>query len=125
MNNPYPIPEEIRVQSAGAVLTICYDVDSCYALPAEYLRVYSPSAEVRGHGAGQAILQVGKHHVRISDIVGVGRYALKIIFDDGHHTGLYDWAYLYDLAIHYEAYWQDYLNRLAQMGINYSGSLDK
>ena len=90
------IPQEIRLQQERRVLTLVY-VDGAKSLPAEYLRVYSPSAEVRGHSPGQDVLQTGKAEVSITDLDPVGQYALKITFSDGHDSGLYDWDYLYRL----------------------------
>lgn len=109
------IPEEIRLQHDRSVLVLVYRGER-KTLPAEFLRVYSPSAEVRGHGAGQDVLQTGKAEVTISDLDLVGQYALKITFSDGHNSGLYDWAYLYKLAYDYDALWQDYLRRLKEAG---------
>lgn len=86
-------------------------------LSCEYLRVYSPSAEVRGHGAGQEVLQVGKESVNITGIEPVGNYAVRLTFSDGHDTGLYSWDYLYDLAEHQDTLWQAYLERLAAAGV--------
>jgi DUF971 family protein len=86
-------------------------------LSCEFLRVYSPSAEVRGHGPGQEVLQIGKESVNITGIEPVGNYAVKLIFSDGHDTGLYSWDYLYDLAKNYEALWLEYLGRLSMAGI--------
>jgi len=85
-------------------------------LTCEYLRVYSPSAEVRGHGPGQEVLQVDKEDVGIDQITPSGNYAIKITFDDGHDSGIFTWTYLHELGINYEAYWQDYLDRLANAG---------
>ena len=90
-----------------------------YSLPFEYLRVYSPSAEVRGHGAGQETLQLGKHEVGITAVEPVGHYAVRLRFDDGHDTGLYTWAYLRELGETRDAKWQHYLDRLAKLGIPY------
>ena len=85
-------------------------------MPCEFLRVYSPSAEVRGHGQGQEVLQVGKEDVNIVGIEQVGQYALKLTFSDGHDTGLYSWDYLYDLGMRQDELWQTYLDRLAAAG---------
>ena len=90
-----------------------------YSLPFEYLRVYSPSAEVRGHGAGQETLQLGKHEVAVTAVEPVGHYAVRLRFDDGHDTGLYTWAYLRELGETRDAKWQHYLDRLAKLGIPY------
>lgn len=112
---PVPLPEEIRLTAAKDSLQLCYQ-DRVYHLSAEYLRVYSPSAEVRGHGAGQAVLQTGKRQVHIQAVAPAGHYALKISFSDGHDSGLYDWPYLYRLATEADALWADYLARLAAAG---------
>ncbi|MBF2759684.1 MAG: DUF971 domain-containing protein [Ectothiorhodospiraceae bacterium AqS1] len=87
-----------------------------YSLSAEYLRVHSPSAEVRGHGPGQEVLQVGKEGVAIQSIEPVGNYAVRLCFDDGHDTGLYSWEELHRLGAGQAALWQDYLDRLAAAG---------
>ena len=109
------LPEEIRLNSEHDLLKIRY-VNQEYHLPAEFLRVYSPSAEVRGHGIGQETLQTGKRTVTITDLEAVGNYALKIVFSDGHDSGWYDWAYLQHLGENQDALWQDYLKRLAIAG---------
>jgi DUF971 family protein len=98
------------------VLDIVFDDGTKAALSCEYLRVYSPSAEVRGHGPKDAVLQTGKESVTINGIEPVGNYAVKLVFSDGHSTGLYTWEYLYDLAVNRESRWQDYLNRLRAAG---------
>ena len=85
-------------------------------MTAEYLRCFSPSAEVKGHGPGQEVLQKGKENVAVDSIEPVGNYAVKLIFDDGHSTGLYSWEYLYDLSKNYQNYWHDYLEKLANDG---------
>lgn len=105
------VPQEIRLSSNRTTLFLTYD-EGVYALSSEYLRVFSPSAEVRGHGKGQEKLQTGKRNVMIQKLELAGNYALKIIFDDGHDSGLYDWQYLQELAYHQEKNWQHYLNRL-------------
>ena len=111
-----PHPLEIRLLTASRRLEISFDNGACFSLPAEYLRVYSPSAEVRGHGAGQEVLQVGKWQVAITALEPVGHYALKVVFDDGHDSGLFSWDYLYRLGADYDRNWQDYLDRLARAG---------
>lgn len=110
------IPTKIILHQESHCLTLRYDNGQEYDLPCEYLRVYSPSAEVRGHGLGQEVLQVGKKHVNIANIEPVGQYAVKLIFDDGHNSGLYSWDYLLDLAQNYSIYWKQYLERLQQAG---------
>lgn len=109
------LPRDIRVHLKSRTLELIYSDDS-YELTAEFLRVHSPSAEVRGHGKGQETLQEGKRHVAIKQVEPVGNYALKISFDDGHDSGLYTWAYLYDLAHNHDLYWQRYLDALKQAG---------
>lgn len=109
-------PAEITLHSVSRLLDIVFDDGVKAELPCEYLRVYSPSAEVRGHGAGQEVLQTGKRNVSITGLEPVGHYALKMVFDDGHDSGLYNWDYLYELGVNYNQYWQDYLSRLAAAG---------
>ena len=108
-------PQEIRLQHDRSALTLVY-YGSDRTLPAEYLRVYSPSAEVRGHAPGQETLQTGKADVTITHIEPVGHYALKITFSDGHDSGLYDWDYLYKLAHGYDTMWAEYLRRIETQG---------
>ena len=114
-----PTPTEVRLRTRSRVLEVAYGPDERYELPFEYLRVYSPSAEVRGHGPGQETLQLGKHEVGVRAVEPVGRYAVRIVFDDGHDTGLYTWGYLRELGRTREEKWQRYLERLAQLGIPY------
>ena len=109
-------PQDIILHAVSRQLEISFDDGAHFRLPAEYLRVHSPSAEVRGHGVGNEVLQTGKQHVAITGLEPVGHYALKIVFDDGHDSGLYSWAYLYELGVKHDQYWQDYLNRLAAAG---------
>ena len=111
-----PIPTEFNLHQKSHVLEIAYDDGARFRLPCEYLRVYSPSAEVRGHTPDQAKLQVGKEHVNIRDLEQIGSYAVKIIFDDGHRSGLYDWQYLYKLGRGWQPLWLDYLDRLKDAG---------
>ena len=108
-------PQQIRLQADRQGLVLVYP-DAEYTLPAEYLRVYSPSAEVRGHGRGQAKLQTGKAGISITDLQPSGNYALKITFSDGHDSGLYSWGYLYELASGYATMWPDYLRCLEEAG---------
>lgn len=110
-----PLPQDIRLHRKSRTLELVYP-DGAFELTAEFLRVHSPSAEVRGHGIGQGVLQTGKKHVGINSLEPVGNYALKISFDDGHDSGLYTWEYLYDLAHNREQYWQDYLQQLEAAG---------
>ncbi|NMG74580.1 gamma-butyrobetaine hydroxylase-like domain-containing protein [Aromatoleum diolicum] len=111
-----PIPTAITLHRKSRVFEIAFDDGSQFSLPFEYLRVYSPSAEVRGHGPGQEVLQVGKRDVDIVDLEPVGTYAVKPVFSDGHDSGLYSWDYLYMLARQFDTLWQQYLDRLAQAG---------
>ena len=113
-NSPRPV--ELRLHQASRQLEVVFDDGVRGMLPCEFLRVYSPSAEVRGHGAGQEVLQVGKETVNIVAIEPVGNYAVKLDFSDGHNTGLYSWDYLYDLTRHHATLWQEYLDRLAAAG---------
>ncbi|NQY27609.1 MAG: DUF971 domain-containing protein [Piscirickettsiaceae bacterium] len=109
------LPTGITLHQQSKTLELVYD-EIHYHLPAEYLRVYSPSAEVRGHGHGQEVLQTNKEQVGINQLEPSGNYALKIYFDDGHDSGLFTWDYLYELATQHDEHWQDYLNRLAKAG---------
>ena len=109
-------PTNILLHQHTRVLEISFDDGASYRLPCEYLRVYSPSAEVRGHGPGQGTLQIGKELVNINDIEPVGNYAVRLMFDDGHNTGLYTWDYLYQLGKHFESKWRDYTTALADAG---------
>ena len=113
-NTPKPI--DIKLHQASKLLEIKFDNDTECMLSCEMLRVYSPSAEVRGHGAGQEVLQFGKEDVNISAIEPVGNYAVKLTFSDGHDTGLYSWDYLHYLGKNYEALWQDYIAKLEMAG---------
>ncbi|UXY16373.1 DUF971 domain-containing protein [Chitiniphilus purpureus] len=111
-----PFPTELIVHRASARLEVTFEDGACFCLPAEYLRVHSPSAEVRGHGAGPGVLQAGKRRVNLVAAHPVGNYAVKLVFDDGHDSGLYSWDYLYELGRDQEARWQAYLDRLARAG---------
>jgi DUF971 family protein len=97
-------------------MELAYADGQLFQLPCEFLRVYSPSAEVRGHGPGQEVLQVGKRDVQITAIEPVGTYAVKLVFSDGHDTGLYSWDYLYEIGRNQEALWQRYLERMRDAG---------
>ena len=112
----HPRPTEIKVHQKSRFLDIAFDDGSYFSLPCEYLRVYSPSAETRGHTPAQAKLETGKELVSIERIEPVGTYAVKIVFDDGHDSGLYDWKYLYNLGKFEDQLWQAYLEKLAQIG---------
>ncbi len=109
-------PTDIRLHQKSRILEIAFEDGRHFKLPCEYLRVYSPSAEVRGHGPGQEVLQVGKENVNLTNIEPVGSYAVALHFDDGHNTGIYSWDLLYHLGVHQDDLWRDYLARLAQAG---------
>ncbi len=109
-------PTDINLHQKSKVLELAFDDGSNFRLPCEYLRVYSPSAEVTGHGPGQEVLQVGKEDVNITAIEPQGNYAVKLVFDDRHDTGIYTWDYLYELGADYDNKWQDYLERLKAAG---------
>lgn len=111
-----PRPTTIRLLHKSRILEVDFDDGAGFRLPCEYLRVYSPSAEVQGHGPGQEVLQTGKEGVNIASIQPVGSYAVRLIFDDGHQTGIYSWALLYKLGVMQAQYWQDYLQRLEAAG---------
>jgi DUF971 family protein len=113
-NTPRPI--DIKLHQASRLLEIKFDNNTECMLSCEFLRVHSPSAEVKGHGPGQEVLQLDKENVNILAIEPVGNYAIKLIFSDGHDTGLYSWDYLYDLARDYEALWLEYLGKLSATG---------
>ena len=111
-----PRPTEIKLHQKSRELEITFDDGKQYRFSCELLRVFSPSAEVRGHGPGQEVLQVGKKNIDISAIEPVGSYAVKLVFSDGHNTGLYSWDYLYDLGVKHDSYWQTYLASMQQAG---------
>jgi len=111
-----PWPTDIKIRTQSRVLEIRFDDGSCYALSFEYLRVFSPSAEVKGHGGGEGILQVGKQGVGLTGVEPVGSYALRLSFDDGHDTGLYSWRLLHELGRDQEVNWARYLQRCAEAG---------
>ena len=113
MNEPLPWPRELRLKQNGAILRTEFDSGEAFELSAEYLRTHSPSAEVKGHGPGQEVLVMGKQNVRIRDVEPVGNYAVRLIFDDGHSTGLYTWAYLLKLGREKDALWSLYLKNVA------------
>ena len=113
-NEPHPIL--INLHQKSRMLEISFDDDSRFKLSCEFLRVYSPSADVKGHGPGQAVLQTGKENVAITKIEPVGNYAIKPYFDDGHETGIYSWSYLYEMGKNKDQYWNDYLEALKRAG---------
>jgi len=116
MERKPPRPTELNLHQQSKVLDIAFDDGASFSLPVEYLRAFSPSAEVRGHGPGQEVLQAGKREVNVSAIEPVGMYGVKLVFTDGHDTGIYSWDYLYDLGTKQDANWKSYLARLAQAG---------
>jgi len=109
------IPTEIKIHKRSATLEVSFARDN-YLFSAEYLRVFSPSAEVRGHSAEQAVLQTGKRHVSFKDLEPQGNYAIKLVFSDGHDSGIYSWQLLQDLGENFEANWASYLERLEKAG---------
>ncbi|HVF65542.1 MAG TPA: DUF971 domain-containing protein [Casimicrobiaceae bacterium] len=115
-DSPAPRPTEIKLHQASRIVEIAFDDGRVFKLPYEFLRVYSPSAEVRGHGAGQEVLQTGKRDVTIKDVEAVGHYAIRPAFSDGHDTGIYSWDYLRELGEDQDELWQRYLQRLAKAG---------
>ena len=111
-----PRPSDITLHQQSNMLDVTFDDGTRFSMPVEYLRVYSPSAEVRGHGPGQEVLQVGKRNVGVTAIEPVGMYAVKLVFSDGHDTGIYSWEYLHELGRKQESNWKTYLARLQQAG---------
>ena len=108
-----PVPTEIKLHQVSRKLEIAFDDGTRFELPYEFLRVSSPSAEVRGHGQGQGVLQVGKKNIEIKGIEPVGNYAVQLIFSDGHDTGLFSWGYLYELGENHAELWASYLSQMA------------
>jgi len=116
LTNQTPRPTEIKLHQKSKVLDISFSDGKIFNFPCEFLRVYSPSAEVSGHGPEQEVLQTGKNLVNIHKIVPVGNYAIQLYFTDGHNTGLYSWDLLYRYGLNYEQMWQRYLQRMTQAG---------
>jgi DUF971 family protein len=116
MNDASPWPEELRLQHGGSRLQVTFDSGEIFVLSAEFLRTHSPSAEVRGHAPGEEKLVLGKQDVRIIRIELVGNYAARLVFDDGHETGLYSWDYLLKLGRQRDSLWTHYLSRAAEAG---------
>lgn len=116
MTSQTRIPKNIELHQRTKMLELIYSEDERYSLSCEYLRVYSPSAEVKGHGPGQEILQTGKINVTINGIQPMGNYALQLIFSDGHDSGIYSWEYMYKLATEEASLWQDYLDQINKAG---------
>jgi DUF971 family protein len=114
MSQASHFPTELRLSDQGRRLRVTFDDGQQFAMSAEFLRVHSPSAEVRGHGPGQEVLQVGKENVRVLRIEPIGNYAVRLVFDDEHDSGLYSWKLLYDLGSHHDTYWARYQARLAE-----------
>ncbi len=113
---PAPVPTALNARTQSRVLEISFDDGRNFVLPFELLRVYSPSAEVRGHGAGQETLQTGKRNVSMTGLEPVGNYAVKPLFSDGHESGIFSWDYLYWLGDNQASLWQDYIDRLHVAG---------
>ena len=113
-----PWPRELRLKSADKVLEVTFEDGGRFRLPAEYLRVESPSAEVQGHGPGQKQLVHGRAHVGIRAVEPVGNYAVRLVFDDGHDTGIYSWRYLHELGCEQETRWRHYLAALEKAGLS-------
>jgi DUF971 family protein len=109
-------PNEIRLRKKSRLLVVSFEDGSSFELPFEYLRVFSPSADVKGHGPGQEVLQLGKQAVEITAVEPVGHYAVRLVFSDGHNTGLYTWKYLYELGREQAGNWRSYLDRLKAAG---------
>ena len=109
-------PTAINLHKVSRVLELTFDDGSHFRLPAEYLRVYSPSAEVQGHAPGQEVLQIGKEDVGIDNIEPIGHYAIKLVFDDNHDSGIYSWDYLLDLGSRRDELWEKYIARLNEAG---------
>jgi DUF971 family protein len=109
-----PIPTDIKLRTTSRLLEVTFDDGARYELPFEYLRVFSPSAEVKGHGGGEGVLQLGKQNVGISRLEPIGNYALRLHFDDGHNTGLYSWTLLHELGRERDANWARYQQRCVE-----------
>ena len=116
LNPNSPIPTEIKLHQQSRFMEVAFNDGSRFNLPYELLRVFSPSAEVRGHGPGQEVLQVGKKNVEIKNIEPVGQYAVVLVFSDGHDSGIFSWDYLYDLGAKQDFYWNSYLRRMEEAG---------
>jgi DUF971 family protein len=116
LSDSMPTPTEIRLHQKSRVLELAFDDGRAFRLPYEYLRVYSPSAEVRGHGPGQEVLQVGKREIEIRHVEPVGSYAIQPTFSDGHATGIYSWEYLYQLGVEQDDRWAAYLKKIEASG---------
>jgi DUF971 family protein len=117
---PKPLPLDIKLRTESRVLEVSFDDGAHFQMSFEYLRVFSPSAEVKGHGGGEGILQTGKQAVTIVGVEPIGNYALRLVFDDGHNTGLYSWSLLHELGRDAERNWSRYLERCAAAGVSRS-----
>jgi DUF971 family protein len=115
-DTPSAHPTEVKLHQSSRILEIAFSDGQRFRLPYEFLRVHSPSAEVRGHGPGQEVLQVGKRDVAITEVEAVGHYAIRPTFSDGHDSGIFSWDYLYEIGRRHDELWQRYLERLAQAG---------
>ena len=120
-----PLPTALTLHQASRLLEVGFDDGSSFRIPFELLRVYSPSAEVQGHGPGQEILQTGKREVGIVSIEPVGHYAVQPTFTDGHSSGIYSWQYLHELGSQQQSRWQQYLQRLADAGLDRDAPMSK
>ena len=118
-----PQLQEIKLRRRSRVLEVSFDDGTRYELPFEYLRVHSPSAEVQGHGPGEGVLVVGKEQVDIRAVEPIGHYAVRLVFDDGHDTGLYTWQYLHELGVQRERKWAEYLARRARAAHDPTGNV--
>jgi DUF971 family protein len=116
LSKSIPQPTEIKLHQKSRILEVAFADGKIFQLPCEFLRVHSPSAEVRGHGPGQEVLQTGKKNVEITKIEPVGSYAVQLAFSDGHDTGIYSWDLLYDYGLRQAEMWQNYLKRMAEAG---------
>lgn len=120
-----PAVTALKLHRASRLLEVGFADGSRYTLPCEYLRVHSPSAELRGHGLAEPMLVGGKRNVNIARIEPVGRYAVRLVFDDGHNTGLYTWDVFFDLAVNQDRLWARYLERLAEVGMSRDSDVTK
>jgi len=116
LNKGVPLPTEIKLHQKSRILEVAFADGKTFRLPCEFLRAYSPSAEVRGHGPGQEVLQTGKKNVEITRVEPVGHYAVQLTFSDGHDTGIYSWDLLYDYGVRQEEMWRHYLKRMEEAG---------
>ena len=116
LNKGVPQPTEIKLHQKSRALEVAFADGKTFRLPCEFLRAYSPSAEVRGHGPGQEVLQIGKQNVEITRVEPVGHYAVQLTFSDGHDTGIYSWDLLYDYGVRQEDMWGHYLKRMEEAG---------